>query len=95
LEIYNSLDDSKDFSYKDQIQRCAVSVMNNIAEGFERGSDKEFKRFLYITKGSCGELRSMLTLGKDLDYFDKKEFENLYQDSVEVSRMLSGLIKKL
>jgi len=95
LEIYNLLDDSKDFGYKNQIQRCAVSIMNNIAEGFERKSDKDFRRFLYIAKGSCGELRSMLTLGKDLGYFSKQEFEDLYHDSVEISRMLSGLIKQL
>jgi len=58
----------KDFGFKDQICRASVSVMNNIAEGFERRSDAEFKRFLFIAKGSCGEVRSMLYLALELRY---------------------------
>jgi len=58
----------KDFGFRDQIQRCAVSVMNNIAEGFERRTDQDFARFLNIAKGSNGEGRSMLYLAEDQKY---------------------------
>lgn len=95
VEIYQLFNDSKDFGFKDQIQRASVSVMNNIAEGFERKSDKEFKQYLFIAKGSCGEVRSMLYLAKDLKKISEKEFQHLYNLSVEISKILSGLIKTL
>jgi four helix bundle protein len=69
--------------------------MNNIAEGFERQTNKEFKNFLYISKGSCGEVRSMLSLALDLNYINKKEFDNLFEKCVEISKITSGLIKTL
>jgi four helix bundle protein len=59
LEIYFVFKICKDFSFRDQIQRAAVSIMNNIAEGYERSSNKEFRNFLFIAKGSCGEVRSI------------------------------------
>ena len=62
LEIYNLFENCKDYSFRDQIQRAAISVMNNIAEGFERKSNKDFQKFLFISKASCGEIRSMLYL---------------------------------
>ena len=65
--IYKEFEGSKYFGYKEQIQRASVSIMNNIAEGFERKSNKEFKYFLFVAKGSCGEVRSMLYLAKDLE----------------------------
>lgn len=92
---YKGFRDCKDFSFRDQIQRAAVSVMNNIAEGFERLGNKEFKKFLYISKGSCGEVRSMLYLALELHYIDRKAFDILYEKSEETSRILSGLIKKI
>ncbi len=95
VEIYATLRETKDFGYRDQIQRAAVSVMNNIAEGFERRSNKEMKQFLFISKGSCGEVRSMITLGKELDYFSETQTEKLIAVSLEISKMLSGLIKRL
>lgn len=95
VEIYKNFEHSKDFSFRDQIQRASVSIMNNIAEGFERKGDKEFRKFLFIAKGSCGELRSMLYLGLKLKYLDKKSFDNFHKESTEISKMLSGFIKKL
>lgn len=95
LLIYNSFDKSKDFNFRDQIQRAGVSVMNNIAEGFERQTNKEFKQFLFIAKGSCGEVRSMLYLAKDLGKINEKSFNDLFKLSEETSRILSGFIKTL
>ncbi|KJS07008.1 MAG: 30S ribosomal protein S23 [Flavobacteriales bacterium BRH_c54] len=93
--IYRDFAGSKDFGFKDQIQRAAVSVMNNIAEGFERKSNNEFKYFLYIAKGSCGEVRSMLYLAKELNTISKESFDEKYQLAEEISKVLSGLIKTL
>jgi four helix bundle protein len=64
----------KDFSFKDQIRRASVSIMNNIAEGFERNSNKEFIRFLFYSKGSAGEVRSMLYLARQLGYINQNQF---------------------
>lgn len=95
LLIYNDFSNIRDFSFKDQIQRAAVSIMNNIAEGFERMGDKEFRKFLYIAKGSSSEVRSMLYLALELKYINKTQFENLHNKSTEVTKILSGFIKKL
>lgn len=93
--IYKIFSKNKDFSFKNQIERASVSVTNNIAEGFERNTDKELKQFLYISKGSCGEVRSMSYLAESLGYINKNEFENINNLSLEVSRILAGFIKKL
>lgn len=95
INIYNIFSTNKDYGFRDQIQRAGLSVMNNIAEGFERRGDKEFKHFLYIAKGSCGEVRSMLYLALGLKYISQKEFEELSEQSTEISKMLSGFIKTL
>ena len=93
--IYNSLKNNRDFSFKDQLQRAAISVGNNIAEGFERRTNKELKQFLYIAKGSCGEVRSMLYLALELSYINEEEFRINYQLSIEISKLLAGFAKKL
>ena len=95
IEVYKTFKDTKDFGFKSQIERAAVSVMNNIAEGFDRRSNKEFRQFLYISKGSCAEVRSMLYLAKDLNKMDEKKFTELYDLTIEISKLLSGLIKTL
>lgn len=93
--VYKTFSTCKDFSFKNQIERASVSIMNNIAEGFERHTNKELKNFLYIAKGSCGEVRSMIYLAFDLNYINKKNFDDIYENSVEVSKILSGFIKTL
>jgi four helix bundle protein len=93
--IYKSFSLSNDFGFNNQIQRASVSIMNNIAEGFERKSNKEFRQFLYIAKGSCGEVRSMLHLAGDLEKIEKENCELLKTQSEEISKILSGLIKSL
>ena len=95
MEIYNLLKNNRDYSFKDQIQRASVSIMNNIAEGFERRSNKEFKQFLFIAKGSAGETRSMLHLAIQLGYIKDVEYKKLSDSTVEISKLLSGLIKTL
>jgi len=95
IEIYKQFNQCRDFSFKDQILRAAVSIMNNIAEGYEKMSNKDFKSFLYISKGSCGEVRSMLYLALELNYISKNGFDYLYNQSEEISKMLSGFIKRL
>lgn len=95
LNIYAELKLCKDFSFRDQIQKASVSIMNNIAEGFERRTNKEFKNFLFIAKGSCGEVRSMLYLARQLQYINKEDFEKNIFLSLEISKVLSGFIKTL
>ncbi|MFH0755159.1 MAG: four helix bundle protein [bacterium] len=93
--IYAILKDNRDFSFRDQIQRAIISISNNIAEGFERKSNKELKQFLYIAKGSCGEVRSMLYIALELKYISQKKFDEFYDLSLEISKLLSGFIKKI
>jgi len=93
--IYKLFGKSKDFGFRDQIQRASVSVMNNIAEGFERKSNKEFRYFLFVAKGSCGEVRSMLYLALELGMINKEEFEKMFSLSEEISKIIGGFIKKL
>ncbi len=95
IGIYIGFKNCKDFSFKNQIERASVSIMNNIAEGFERKTNKELKNFLFIAKGSAGEVRSMLNLGLELKYISDKDFKKMYSLTIEVSRLLSGFIKTL
>ena len=94
-QIYDVMSNCKDYGFKSQMQRAAVSIMNNIAEGFERRSNKEFVNFLFIAKGSCGEVRSMLYLSEDLCLLSGEKVMMLQERSEKISRMLSTLIKYL
>jgi len=85
----------EDYGLKNQIQRAVVSISSNIAEGFERGSKREFIQFLYIAKGSCGELRSQLYIAKDLGYLDNSDSETLIKSASNTSKQINGFIKYL
>ncbi|MDR0872783.1 MAG: four helix bundle protein [Prevotellaceae bacterium] len=92
ITIYDLLKNCKDFSLKDQMQRAAVSIPSNIAEGFERQTNKEFIHFLFIAKGSCGELRTQLYLTKKLNYIEKENVDNLLEQSELLSAKIQSLI---
>ncbi len=84
-----------DFGLKDQIRRASVSILSNIAEGFERGGDKEFLQFLALAKGSSGEARAQLYVALDQDYISAAQFETLSRAATEVSQLISGFMKYL
>jgi len=95
IGIYQEFGVSKDFVFKDQILRASLSVMNNIAEGFERRTDNELRHFLFIAKGSCGEVRSMLILAKELNKISNENYEVLVNKCLDVSKLIFGFIKSL
>ena len=94
-EIYSIFSKNHDFGFRDQIQRSSVSVMSNIAEGYGRGTSKEFIRFLDIAKGSLYETQSLLEIARDLSYNDDYEYIELNQICDELVKIIYGLIRKL
>jgi len=83
------------FGLTSQIRRSSVSIPSNIAEGSGRESTKDFLRFLYISLGSLFEMQTQLEIAKNIIYINEEEFNNLYEDSREIERMLASLIKKI
>ena len=94
-ELTGNGDFARDFGLRDQIRRAAVSIMSNIAEGFERDSRREFARFLDIARASTGEVRSQLYVACDIGYLDECTFETLKEQCEEIARLLSGPIRYL
>lgn len=86
---------SKDYGLKDQMRRAAISIMSNIAEGFERNGNREFKRFLVMAKGSAGELKSQSYIARDIDYFSQEQFEKVYEIIDKVGRKIGSLISTI
>jgi four helix bundle protein len=82
---------AREFGFVQQLQRAVVSVMSNIAEGFERGGRGEFHQFLSVAKSSCAETRSLLYVALDADYIDQAKFDDLLAKAEEVARIVGGL----
>lgn len=95
VSIYKEFKLTKDYSFRDQIARASVSISNNIAEGFDRRTKADFARFLLIALASCSEVRSMLYLAARLEYLSPEMQKILIQQTSEISRIITGLIKVL
>jgi four helix bundle protein len=89
--LYQHFERHPDYGFTNQIKRASISISNNIAVGFERNSNKDFNRFLYIAKGSASEVKSMLILGNKLGYFSDQEMKSYYMQIDEIGRMLYRL----
>ena len=86
---------SRDYALCNQIRRASISILSNIAEGFERNGDREFIQFLSIAKGSCGEVYSQLYIALDQNYLDEKTFKEISLDLESIGRTIGGLMKYL
>jgi len=95
VAIFETFERCRNFSLKDQIERAALSIPCNIAEGSERGSTRDFAHFLNFSKGSCGELRTQLYIARKLKLLPKRDFENLMAETKEISAMLEGLRRSI
>ena len=84
-----------DFGLKDQIQRSSVSIMSNIAEGFGRGSNKEFLQFLFIARGSLSEVQAQLYVSEDQHYISEDEFKKAYDMTNEITRLINSFMKSI
>jgi four helix bundle protein len=93
VEIYKALNDCKDFGFRDQIRRASVSIPSNIAEGFDRQTNKEFIQFLFIAKGSCAEVRTQIYIAKNVGILNEIICTALLEKTSKISAMLSKLIK--
>lgn len=94
-EVSKRREFARDFELRGQMRSASISVMSNIAEGFERGGDKEFLQFLSTAKGSCGEVRSQLYVALDQSYIAPVEFDSLSSEVVEVSKLVAGFMTYL
>lgn len=98
-EIYSLMRQNQDWGFRDQVQRAAVSIMNNIAEGFQKHrftkDNKTFINYLTISYGSCGEVRSMLYLAEDLGYISADDAQRLRQNCISIEFKIENFIKSL
>jgi four helix bundle protein len=94
-DVYQKFSECRDYGFKDQIQRAGISIMSNIAEGFERNTNKEFVNFLSIARGSCAELKSLLYAALDVGYIEEGVFRRLYGQINKVSGLVNGFISYL
>ncbi len=94
-KIYEVFKDLRDYGFKYQIQRAAVSIMSNIAEGFDRGTNKEFIQFLVVARGSLSEVRSLLYTALDLKYVDEKVSSDLFERCIKIANLINGFIRYL
>jgi len=92
-ELYKQFVTLRDWGFKDQITRSGLSIPSNIAEGFERNSNKECLRFLDYAKGSCGELRTQVYIGMEAGYIDRQQGSVWIKETIAIAAMLTGLIK--
>ncbi|WP_296056091.1 four helix bundle protein [uncultured Amphritea sp.] len=92
-EVYTVLSRCRDFGFRDQITRSSLSIPSNIAEGFERGSEKEKRQFLYYAKGSLAELKTQVYIGQRIGYIHNDRASSWRQELDEIQKMLGGLIK--
>ncbi len=92
-DIYRALADLRDFGFRDQITRSGLSIPSNIAEGYERNSDKELALFLNYAKGSAGELRTQIYIGMDIGYINRDTGKVWLQEAEEISRMLHAMLR--
>lgn len=92
-EVYRATVDCRDRGFNDQIQRSSVSVVSNIAEGFESGTQREFVNYLYIAKASCGEVRAQLYVVYDVGYLNIETFTHLKTQAEETSKLIQSFIK--
>lgn len=95
MDIYKNFRELKDFGFRDQIERASVSIMNNVAEGYARRSDKSFRQFLLIAKGSAAEVESMLILAEKLDYISERTRVKLLSQLDEIGKMLTSFVARL
>ena len=95
VDIYSVFRELKDYGFKDQICRAVILISNNIAEGFDRSSNADFSRFLYIAIGSCSEVKSMLYVAEKLKYITSKQQKELLANGDEISKIIRGLIKSM
>jgi len=93
--VYRAFKSCTDYGFRDQIQRAAVSVVSNIAEGFERGTKQEFINYLYIAKGSAGEVRAQLYIALDIGYLNVEIFKDLNGLAQECSRLVQSFAEKI
>jgi len=94
-DIYECFTDIRDYGFRDQIQRAVISIMPNMAEGFDRGSNKEFIQFLIIARGSVSEVKSLIYAALDVGYIDNEIFNKFSKRYIKITNLINGFIRYL